>query len=681
MLDSDKTRDQLLAELASLRTQVAGRKAPAQATPLPGMPFLRMLDPAPVGFALHDRELRYLFINEPLAAINGVPAADHIGRTACEVLPVLGQQMGLILEQVRDSGRPVVNIEISGRTSASPGIRHWLGNFYSVRFSEGDAPGVAAFIHEITEQKLVEVALRESEERYHRVVEDQNELICRYLPDGSLSFVNDAYLRYYGLIREETLGTCFVPRIPESDQEAIQRHLRSLTPGNPSVNFTHRIILPSGEERWQQWTHRAIYSPAGELVEHQAVGADVTERKRAEAALSESETKYRQLFESSRDALMVITPLSWNFTDANPATLHLFGAASKADFSTHGPWDVSPERQPDGRPSVEKAQEMIACALREGSHSFKWEHQRLNGEPFAAEVLLTRIETGGLVRVQATVRDITERKRTEARLVEMMNKAEAANVAKSDFLANMSHELTTPLNAVIGFSEVLLDRFFGELNDKQAEYVNIIREGGLRLLSRLTDILQMAKLDSGDEALDLAPAFPAALLRETLDMCREKALLHGIVLELDLGPDLEQATWLDEGKFRQVLFALLGNAVKFTPDNGRVRLTGRRVQKDGAEILEVGVEDSGPGIPSEFLPHLFIPFSQVEKPQTKQHAGIGLGLALARRLARLQGGEVELAQTSAQGSRLVFILPLRDAAPGSADAGQEPPSGQGPGAT
>jgi signal transduction histidine kinase len=269
----------------------------------------------------------------------------------------------------------------------------------------------------------------------------------------------------------------------------------------------------------------------------------------------------------------------------------------------------------------------------------------------------------------------------EHELREALLAANAASQAKSDFLANMSHELTTPLNAVIGFSEVLLDRFFGELNDKQDEYVNIIRDAGLRLLSLLTDILLLAKLDAGDEALELTRVSPAALMRATLEMNRERALRHGLTMDLELTPEMERETALDEVKFRQVLFALLGNAVKFTPDNGRVTISGRRVDTNGAQALEVSVEDSGPGIPATFAPDMFTPFTQLERPQTKTHQGVGLGLALARRLARLQGGEIDLAETSARGSRLVFVLPVRDDVQDGAEENREPSPGMHPDTT
>ena len=154
--------------------------------------------------------------------------------------------------------------------------------------------------------------------------------------------------------------------------------------------------------------------------------AYVAETKRAEEALRTKEQSYRLLFESSRDALMTLAPPSWRFTSANQATLDLFGAASTAAFIELGPWNVSPQRQPDGRPSDEKAQEMIATAMREGKNLFEWEHQRLDGSPFPADVLLTRVDLGDDVFLQATVRDITERNQAQEALRESQARLDLA---------------------------------------------------------------------------------------------------------------------------------------------------------------------------------------------------------------------------------------------------------------
>jgi diguanylate cyclase (GGDEF)-like protein/PAS domain S-box-containing protein len=173
----------------------------------------------------------------------------------------------------------------------------------------------------------------------------------------------------------------------------------------------------------------------------------------AEEALWISGRKHQLLFDSSRDALMMLAPPSWKFTGANQATLKLFGASSVAEFTSLGPWDVSPERQPDGCSSSEKAQEMIAIAMNEGSHNFEWEHQRLNGQSFAADVLLTRMEVGTEVFLQATVRDITERK-----TLERQNIHHSQHIRALINAANESSFLLTPDGVVLAINDTALRR-------------------------------------------------------------------------------------------------------------------------------------------------------------------------------------------------------------------------------
>ncbi|MDO9053272.1 MAG: diguanylate cyclase [Gallionella sp.] len=169
-----------------------------------------------------------------------------------------------------------------------------------------------------------------------------------------------------------------------------------------------------------------LYMPSGEDGPSIRIAiSDISERKQVEALQRVSALKYRMLYESSRDALMTLAPPSWKFTDANEATLKLFGAASVAEFTALGPWDISPEFQPDGRPSSEKAPEMIGIALEQGSNFFEWRHQKLSGQLFDADVLLTRMQLGEEVFVQATVRDITVSKQSARRLAEAQVVAES----------------------------------------------------------------------------------------------------------------------------------------------------------------------------------------------------------------------------------------------------------------
>jgi len=231
---------------------------------------------------------------------------------------------------------------------------------------------------------------------------------------------------------------------------------------------------------------------------------------------------------------------------------------------------------------------------------------------------------------------------------------EAANRHKSEFLASMSHELRTPLNAIIGFSEVLHERMFGELNDKQAEYLHDIVESGRHLLSLINDILDLSKVEAGRMELELTSFnFPGAL-EDALLLMRERAGRHGIALDLVVDDKLGDFV-ADERKVKQILLNLLSNAVKFTPEGGRVTVRGTRVH-DGAEI---SVADTGVGIAPADQAVIFEEFRQVGGDGARRREGTGLGLALTKRFVELHGGRIGVTSEVGKGSTFTFTLPER----------------------
>jgi signal transduction histidine kinase len=230
---------------------------------------------------------------------------------------------------------------------------------------------------------------------------------------------------------------------------------------------------------------------------------------------------------------------------------------------------------------------------------------------------------------------------------------EIANQHKSDFLANMSHELRTPLNAIIGFSEVLSERMFGELNEKQADYMKDIHESGRHLLSLINDILDLSKIEAGRMELEPSDFDLPSALSNAMTLVRERAQRHGIALGLKLDQTLS-SIHADERKFKQIVLNLLSNAVKFTPDGGRVDVNATL----GKDMVEIAVSDTGIGIAPEDQAAVFEEFKQVGRDYTRKAEGTGLGLALTKRFVELHGGTIRLESAPGKGSTFTFTIPL-----------------------
>jgi signal transduction histidine kinase/DNA-binding response OmpR family regulator len=230
---------------------------------------------------------------------------------------------------------------------------------------------------------------------------------------------------------------------------------------------------------------------------------------------------------------------------------------------------------------------------------------------------------------------------------------EAASRHKSEFLANMSHELRTPLNAVIGFSEVLLQRMFGDLNDKQDEYLKDIYASGQHLLSLINDILDLSKIEAGRMELASAPFHLPSALENAVTLVKERAGRHGITLQLDIDPRLGELVG-DERKVKQILLNLLSNAVKFTPEGGRISL--KAVRRDG--LVQIAVTDTGVGIAREDQAAIFDEFRQVGSDETRKQEGTGLGLTLAKKFVELHGGRIWVESEVGSGSTFTFTLPV-----------------------
>jgi len=230
---------------------------------------------------------------------------------------------------------------------------------------------------------------------------------------------------------------------------------------------------------------------------------------------------------------------------------------------------------------------------------------------------------------------------------------EVASQHKSEFLANMSHELRTPLNAIIGFSEVLTDRMFGELNEKQEEYLKDIYASGTHLLSLINDILDLSKIEAGRMELELSDFHLPTALDNALMLVRERAGRRNLTLHKNVDAEVGDVR-ADERKVRQVVLNLLSNAIKFTPEGGRIEVAA--VPRDGS--VEVSISDTGMGIALEDQEAVFEEFRQVGTAEKKAE-GTGLGLTLCRKFIELHGGRIWVQSQVGMGSTFTFTIPVR----------------------
>jgi signal transduction histidine kinase len=291
---------------------------------------------------------------------------------------------------------------------------------------------------------------------------------------------------------------------------------------------------------------------------------------------------------------------------------------------------------------------LVAPLLREGAAIGAIVIRRMEVNPFSDKQikLLETFADQAVIAIE-NVRLFREIQEKSAQL-------EVANKHKSDFLANMSHELRTPLNAIIGFSEVLIDKMFGEVNAKQLDYLKDIHESGRHLLSLINDILDLSKIEAGRMELELCSFHLPSAISNAMTLVRERAQRHGIQLGAEIDERLGELQ-ADERKFKQIMLNLLSNAVKFTPDGGRVDVSAKR----DTTRVEIAVRDTGVGIAPADQAALFEEFKQVGRDGARKAEGTGLGLALTKRFVELHGGEIRVQSAPGKGSTFTVSLPIR----------------------
>ena len=474
-----------------------------------------------------------------------------------------------------------------------------------------------------------EERFREASQNFFRLTVD---MLCITDSRGYIQYLNPAWEDFLGFTQDELKGRAITEFVHPEDEARLVQETRRLVVADdgPTVNFSHRIKNRDGEYRTIVW------SAVSEGDFAYGVARDVTEHHKLTADLSDQKERLRALFAILDESVFTIDELG-RIESLNPAAERLFGRPSPSTETIH-------------------LSELLRLTLPLIGGTHESTGIRGDGTEFPVSVTISSLTLNDRSLMIVSVRDISEFLEREKVLNEAIDSAQAANQAKSAFLAAMSHELRTPLNAVLGFSELLADQTFGEINSKQARYVNNILTGGQHLLELIDGVLDLSKIEAGH--IDLNPS--KLDLTYTLEQVVKP--LSGLLqekehtLELSLGG--EWWVWADVIRLRQVLWNLLSNAVKFTPSQGRIQVKIERIP-DGQ--VRVCVKDNGLGLSEANQRRIFDRFEQVESKELSQSSGAGLGLTLSSRLLELLGGRLWVESPGeGQGSSFFFTLPLME---------------------
>ena len=515
-------------------------------------------------------------------------------------------------------------------------------------------------VQDITERYLVDEALRDSEARYR-----QAEKLARL---GHWSWRPDSLGGWDGgrlalspaaaaILGDESStggisGREFVERFvhPEDRESYIATTASGGGEGREVVETEYRVLRPDGGERFVHEVNERWRGPDGRFLIAFGILQDVTEQRRVERALRESDTRFAMAVRGTSDGIW-----DWNIETGDdyfsPRWKELLG------FANH----ELPNREetffdrihPDDRETASQALQAHLYAAAPYAVELRLRHKNGNYFWFLCRGEAERNPEGKAVRMAGSITDITERKQAEEILHKAKNEAERANQAKSEFLASMSHELRTPLNAVIGFGQLMLYDRREPLAGKQAEYVNEILKGGEHLLTLINEVLELSRIEAGKVGLSIEDVRLGDVIEDVASLTRALAAGRGIALEVDL--QAASGLWVraDAVRLKQVLLNLLSNAVKYNRPQGSVRLEASEVT-DG--FVRIGVSDTGPGIAPERQAELFQPFSRLGA-EMSDIEGTGIGLTITKRLVGLMGGRIGFDSQVGQGSTFWVDIP------------------------
>ncbi len=607
-----------------------------------------VIDAVPATISVSDRDGRYVLVNAALANYHRRAIDDFPGKDLAEFYPEsYAARIRARDAEIIATGAPTGLYEMN-YTDHDGSTSTWLSTGVPLRDDIGAVKYIVSVCLDITKRKQAERALAASERNYRQLIETQTELVTRFQPDTAMTFVNPAYCRYHGQPFEALLGTKWIEQVYPDDRPAIEQFLASLTAENPSGTCEHRVVLATGEIRWQQWSDTARFDADGRPVEYQSVGRDVTERKLAEQRLRESERRMRHLVESAG-----VVPYTWDieakrYSYIGPQIERLFGHSPEQWFDTEKWVQIL---HPDDRARVECKLHEFLRQPRDGSMEYRM--LRPDGSVvWVRDIIQIETDENGRKVGYGTVVNVTDSKQRDGQLLQAQ-KMEAVGQLTS----GIAHDFNNLLMIVTVNLDMLLPRL-----DPDDSLARELVEGALAAGLDGAELTRQLLTFARKQPMQALPIDLNALVTRSVGLLRRT--LGEIV---DIETALAENLWpieSDPAQLEAALTNLAINARDAMPMGGRLMIATANLHLEAGSATADGelrpgdyvmltVADTGSGIPPDIIGRVFEPFFTT-KPTGK---GSGLGLSMIYGFAKQSDGHVDIQSAVDRGTTVRLYLP------------------------
>jgi PAS domain S-box-containing protein len=593
---------------------------------------------------IRDMNLHFTYISPSVERLTGYSVEEAMALTIAEsytprsielAMEAFSEELSMEKEEQSDPSR-VRTLELEGYRKDGSTI--WTeAKMTFLRDSNGQPVGILGVSRDITERKQIERAMINSEERYRSLVEDMPVLVCRFLPDGTLTFVNNSFCNYFGRKRDTLIGQKFFQLIPEDDRQGVMDRFTSLTRENPVISYEHRVIGSDGTIQWQHRIDRAIFDRAGDLKEYQCLGLDVTERKRSEELLQESEERFLQMANNIQEVFWLFDWIGQRVLYASPAYEKIWGRSREALYARYEEWSESlhPDDVADAQLSFAEAASTGGGQAREyriicPDGTLRW----ISDKAFAV-----RNAKGEVYRMAGIAEDVTERKKAEEKLKQSEERLRSLSVEVMKAQENERSLLSRELHDELGQSLAILKHRVRSIEKRRGAHQLESRDNTPSAIALIEQIIEKVRRI----ALELNPSILDDLGLIAGIRALAQNLMDGYNIAISL--DIKEPAVSFPNETARNIYRIHQEALTNIARHARATHVDIRI-KEGNDRISFLIEDNGDGF-------------SMDEVRAKAEKHRGLGLAIMEERAYLLGGTLEIKSLPAGGgTRLTLTVPI-----------------------